>query len=69
MRKQSMGQMMGMKIGGHAGMKKAMASMEKKEYSKKGLAPKAMAKHEQAEYGKGKKCPKCGKTNCGCKGY
>jgi membrane protease subunit (stomatin/prohibitin family) len=59
--------MMGMKMGGHAGMKKSMAAMEKKEYSKKGLSPKAMEKHEAAEYGKGKKCPKCGKANCGCK--
>lgn len=61
--------MMGMKIGGHSNMKKSMASMEKREYGKKGLPPKMMAKHESAEYGKGKKCPKCGKSNCGCKGY
>ena len=61
MRKQSMSQMMGMKIGGHAGMKKSMAAMEKREYSKKGLSPKMMAKHEKAEY----KC-KCGKKPCQC---
>lgn len=66
MRKASMAQMMGMKTGGHSGMKKSMQSMEKKEYSKKGLSPKAYAKHEAAEYGKGKKCSKCGKANCSC---
>jgi hypothetical protein len=64
--RKTMGQMMGIKIGGHANMKKSMAAMEKKEYSKKGLSPKALMKHEQAEYGKGKKCPKCGKVNCSC---
>lgn len=64
--RKTMGQMMGMKIGGHSNMKKSMAPMEKKEYSKKGLSPKAYAKHEAAEYGKGKKCPKCGKVNCTC---
>jgi hypothetical protein len=31
------------------------------------MSSKMMAKHEKAEYGKGKKCPKCGKANCGCK--
>jgi glutamate formiminotransferase len=67
--RKTMSQMMGMKTGAHKGMSKSMASMEKKEYSKKGLSPKMMAKHEKAEYGKSKKCPKCGKSNCGCKGY
>ncbi len=65
--RKTMGQMMGMKIGGHSGMSKSMAKAEKQEYSKKGMPAKMMAKHEKAEYDKGKKCPKCGKTNCGCK--
>lgn len=59
--------MMGMKIGGHSGMSKSMAKAEKQEYSKKGMSSKMMARHEKAEYGKGKKCSKCGKSNCGCK--
>lgn len=65
MRKTSMAAMMGMKPGGHSGMKKSMQKMEKQEYSKKGLSPSAMRKHEAAEYGKGK-CPKCGKSPCKC---
>ncbi len=58
MRKASMAEMMGIKTGAHAGMKKSMKAMEKKEYSKKGLSPSAMKKHEAAEYGtsKSKKC-------------
>jgi hypothetical protein len=65
--RKTMGQMMGMKIGGHSGMSKSMAKAEKQEYSKKGMSSKMMARHEKAEYGKGKKCSKCGKSNCGCK--
>jgi hypothetical protein len=67
--RKTMSQMMGMKTGPHKGMSKSMASTEKREYGKKGLSPKMMAKHEKSEYGGGKKCPKCGKLNCGCKGY
>jgi len=66
--RKTMGQMMGIKMG-HSVNSKAYKAMEKKEYSKKGLSPKAMMKHEKAEYGSDKKCPKCGKANCGCKGY
>ena len=64
--RKTLSQMMGIK---HSKMSGPMKKMEQREYSKKGLSPKAMMKHEKAEYGSGKKCPKCGKANCGCKGY
>jgi len=62
--RKTMGEMMGM---GHSVNSKAHKAMEKKEYSKNGMSSKMMAKNEKNEYGKGKKCPKCGKANCGCK--
>lgn len=61
-----MAQMMGMKTGGHSGIKKSMQKMEAKEYSKKGMSSKAYMKHEKGEYGKGKKCS-CGQSPCKCK--
>jgi len=61
--RKTMGQMMGIKMGGHSNMSKSMASAEKREYSKKGMSPKMMAKHEKAEYGKGRKYTKSGKAN------
>lgn len=64
--RKTMGQMMGIKMGGHKNMSKSMAAAEKREYSKKGMPAKMLAKHEKAEYGNGKKCPKCGKASCSC---
>lgn len=61
--RKTLSQMMGMK---HSKMSGPMKKMEQREYSKKGLPAKAMAKHETAEYGKGKRCPRCGGTNCKC---
>lgn len=51
--------MMGM---GHSINSKAHKEMLKKEYSAKEMSSKA-------GYGKSKKCPRCGKANCGCKEY
>ena len=65
--RKTMSQMMGMKTAAHKGMSKSMQKAEKKEYGSKGMSAKAYAKHEKAEYGKGKKCPKCGRVNCGCR--
>jgi hypothetical protein len=57
--KKTISQMMGM---GHSINSKAHKEMLKKEYSAKEMSSKA-------GYGKSKKCPRCGKANCGCKEY